>query len=160
MHGEHRSTAQSPFASALKSAAWLLMVVAVVMLPLAWLGLLAFGIYLAVADQTDSWRFIIALESALWIWVFGHLAWVWFRHRPRSAAKLVGVINEGLLLLSVTIVLLGYIGQQQGWMHGPFLYAMIGVGAVLFLGIGAYWTLGERRLTAFLKARAADRQTP
>jgi hypothetical protein len=45
-------------------------------------------------------------------------------------------------------------------MHGPFRYAMIGVGAVLFLGIGAYWTLGERRLTAFLKARAADRQTP
>jgi hypothetical protein len=130
------------------------------MWPLVLLGLLAFGIYLAVADHTDWLRFIIALESALWIWIFGRLAWVLFRKRPRSAVKLVRVINDVLLLLGVTIVLLGYIGQQQGWNHGPFRYALIGVGAVLFLGIGAYWTIGERRVMAVLKARAADKQTP
>ena len=45
-------------------------------------------------------------------------------------------------------------------MHGPFRYALTGVGTLLFLGIGAYWTIGERRVTAVLKARAADKQTP
>ena len=160
MNGAHRSTTQRPAASALKSAARLLTGAALVTVLLSLLGLLAFGIYLAIAHPADLGPLTIAVLSASWIATFGHLTWVLLRERPRSPAELVRVISEGCLLLGVTSTLLIDIGDQLGWTHGPFRYAMTGVGAVLLLAIAAYWLIGQRRLRAVLEGRAADRETP
>ena len=126
----------------------------------AFLGLLGFVIYLPIAHPADLRPLTIAVQSASWVAVFAHLAWVLVRKRPRSPAQLVRVISEACLLLCITIGLFADGGDQAGWTHGPFRYVMAGVGLVLLLAIAAYWVTGERRLRAVLERRAADRQTP
>jgi peptidoglycan/LPS O-acetylase OafA/YrhL len=120
------------------------------------LGLLAFGTYLAVTQQGYEWPVLVALQSALWISISGHLAWILIRGQTRSPEKLAGVISEACVLLCVTLALIGAITEQLGWWtHGFVHYFVIGVSIVVLLGVAAYWTVGERRLKEALKARAA-----
>jgi hypothetical protein len=160
VNGAHRSTTQRPTASALKSAAWLLTGAALVTVPLALLGLLVFGVYLAIVHPADAVPVAIAAQGAAWVSAFGHLTWTLFRDRPPSPARLTGAISDGCLLLGFTMGLLSVVGDQLGWAHGPFRYAMAGVGAVLLIAVAAYWLIGQHALRAFLEARTADRETP
>ena len=111
---------------------------------IAFPGLLAFSIYLAVAYPADARPLAIALQSACWCALFGHLAWLLLRERIQSPAHLVRFAGEGLLLLCATVALLAGVGDQLGWAHDWFRYAMTGVSAVLILAIGAYWLVGRR----------------
>jgi hypothetical protein len=154
--GLHRSTTQRP----VKSAAWALRGAGLVTVLLGGLGLLGFVIYLPIAHPADLRLSTIAVQSASWVAVFGHLTWVQVRKRPGSPQQLVRVISEACLLLCFTIGLLADIGDQLGWPHGPFGYAIAGAGLVLLLGIAAYWVIGERYLRAVVERRAADRRTP
>jgi len=142
MSGAHRSTTQKPAISVLKSAAWLLTIAAVL---IAFPGLLAFSIYLAIAHPADARPLAMAMQSACWAAIFGHLTWAVFRGRAWSPARLMSLIGEGLLLLCATAALLADVGDRLGWAHGPFRYAMTGVNAVLLLTLGAYWLAGRRR---------------
>jgi hypothetical protein len=136
------------------------MLAALIIVPVAVLGLLAFAIYLAFADSADLEPVALGLQSALWISICGHLAWILARGQARSPEKLPGVIGEGCLLLCITLALIGDIAQQFGWWtHGFVHYFAIGISSVLLLGIAAYWTVGERRLKVVLKARAAEAQS-
>lgn len=125
---------------------------------LASLSLLGFVIYLPIAHPADLRPVTIAVQSATWVAVFAHLAWVLARKRPRSSAQLVRLISEACLLLCITIGLLVDGGDQAGT-HRTLGYAMAGVGLVVLLAIAAYWAIGGRGLRAVLERHAADRQT-
>jgi hypothetical protein len=62
MVGAHRSTTQNPVTEWLKSAAWLLALAGLIMVPLAVLGL---AIYLGVARQADTTLLTIALQGVV-----------------------------------------------------------------------------------------------
>jgi hypothetical protein len=88
MNGAHRSTAQRPVASALKSAAWLLTGAALITVLLAFLvaflGLLALVIDVPIAHRTDVRLLTIAVLSATSAAISGHLTRMLFRKRARS----------------------------------------------------------------------------
>jgi hypothetical protein len=83
MNGAHRSTAQRPAASALRSAAWLVTGAALITALLALLGLLALVVYVPIAHPTDLRLLTIAALSAASVVIFGHLMRVLFRKRAR-----------------------------------------------------------------------------
>jgi hypothetical protein len=86
MNGAHRSTAQRPVASALKSAAWLLTGAALITVLLAFVSLLALVIYAPIAHPTDLRLLTIAVLSAATAAISRHLTRVLFRKRSRSPA--------------------------------------------------------------------------
>lgn len=125
-----------------------------VLVPLGWLALLGFAIYLPIAHPGDARPLAIAVQGVIWIAVSGHLTWVLVRNRPGSPAHLLRVRGEACLLLCITIGLLIAGGDQLGWWtRGPVGYSIAGVGLVLLLAIAAYWVIVERRLRAVKQAQ-------
>lgn len=129
------------------------------------IGPLAFAIYVAITPHLDfghlslALHVTVALLSAAWIMNSGNLAWVvLFSREPDPAAKILRVTRQAALLLMITVALLGGIGQQFGWTHGPYGDTVAWVGVAALLGVGAYWIVGERHLKAILKARSAGTQ--
>jgi peptidoglycan/LPS O-acetylase OafA/YrhL len=160
MGGAHRSTTQRPITSALKSAAWLLTVAALIAIPLAALGLVGFIIYFAIAHPADAWPLAVVVQGGLCVALFGHLTWVVIRRRPRSPAQVLHVISEGFLLLCVSFGLFVEGTNQAGWSHGPVRYVITGTGLVLLLAVALYSMTGERRLKAVLLRKALEREIP
>jgi hypothetical protein len=131
--------------------------VALIIWPLAFLGLLVFATYLQIAHPADSPPATIAVQGAGWVAVFAHLTWVAARRRPRSPAQSIRVIGLACLLLCTTLGLLVNVADQAR-AQGPFGDAISGVDLAVLLAIAAYWVIGERRLSAFLERHAAGRQ--
>jgi hypothetical protein len=160
MSGSHRATGAGRAASARKSAVELIQLAAVLMVLLFLLALAGVVVYLVVANPAvPDWLLpvVIALLSALWIWVLGDIARSFLRKRPRSPAFWAPVIGRVLQLSGSTIVMLIAAGQPYGWTHGAVRPALTWC-ACLLLAAGACWLIGERRLVARLTARAAGRQ--
>jgi hypothetical protein len=153
MVGAHRSTTQNPLAAARKSAAWLMALAGLIVVPLGVLGL---AIYLAVAYPADAPLFTIAVQGAVCLVVLGNLASGVLRKAGRSPEKRTHLITKAGVLLCLTTVLLADIGRQQRWMHGAYEYAVTAILSLFVVGTTAYWLGAERRL----KARDAGRQRP
>jgi|HubBroStandDraft_4_1064222.scaffolds.fasta_scaffold41945_4 hypothetical protein len=159
MTGAHRSTTQDPLHNGLKSTTWLVTLGALVLLPLALLGLVAFLIYSAVANSSDAQPLATGLISAAWLWLSADFARTLARtRRPRSPAQVAHLISEAWILLCITSVLFNDIGDLLGWDHGPFRVATIGVAVAILVGFTASFFGGKRRLVALLEKRAAARQ--
>lgn len=167
MSGAHRSTTQSPIASARKSAVWLMALLAAVTVLLALLALLAFVAYFAItyepAHTAPAWLFpfAIALQIAVWMCVLGDIAWSVLRKQPPSPAQRTRLMRSVLLPLGGTIMLFGVIGQHYGWWtHGAAESALVWTGCLLLLGVNASRLMSEHHLLPALKARAATRRGP
>jgi hypothetical protein len=152
MVGAHRSTTQNPVAAARKSAAWLMALAGLIVVPL---GVLSLAIYL-VARQADVSLYAIAVQGAVCLVVLANLVSEVRRKPGRSPGKRMYLITQAGVLLCFATALVADIGRQQRWMHGAFEYAVIAISSLFALGTTAYWLGAERRL----KARDANRQRP
>lgn len=165
MSGAHRSTTQSPINSARKSAAWLITLLALCAVLLAFLALLAFAAYFAItyvpAHSSPGWvlSLAIALQSAGWLLVLGDLAWSLMRKQPRSLAQRTRLTRKLLPPLAGTIALLAALGQQYGLMYGTLESALTWTSCVLLLLVAAYTAMRGNLLPA-LRARLAARRSP
>ena len=158
MTGAHHSTTQSPFVNVRKSAIWLGVLAVLILLPVALLALLAFGIYLATSDDTGELSLLtIGLVGTAFLVVIGDLAGALVRRRsaPRRTTR---VISDACVLSSVAVSLAADNGHRLGWYHGAFPVAVTGLAGMILIGYAAYWLGGRRRLLARMKARAAARQ--
>ena len=160
MTGAHRRTGQNPVSVARNPAAWVSPLLSLIAVLVALLAVLAAsGIYFgasAAAGKADFLNVAVALQSASCLMIFGRVVWAGRRSWALSPTHLVELIGQAGLLLCLVSVLLGDIGQQQGWTHGPYEYAVIGVAGLIVLGIPAYSLGGKRWLTAALTARARE----
>jgi len=165
MSGAHRSTTQSPIASARKSAVWLLTLLAAVTALLAFLALIAFVAYLAFTYEPASPAWLlpvaIALLGAVWLWVLGDLAWSLLRKQPRSPAQRARLMYSALLPLGSTIMLFGYLGQHYGWWtHGTVESALTWTGCLLYVGVTASRLMHEHHVLPALRRHFATRRGP
>jgi hypothetical protein len=165
MPGRHRSTPQHGGLSRLKSAGWLLTALAVVLYPLALVSLVAFGIYLFVAEpQPPAYLLPLALavQSLTWVWFCGDLARTvmreWSRLAPQLRVPVVGY--QAGQLAWVTAMLLIAIGIDQGWArnNSPVQYVLFGFEFAFLLTWAAFRRVRDRRLSALLESRRAARQ--
>jgi hypothetical protein len=156
MAGAHRSTIHTPVRSALKSAAWLTAGVGLVGVPL---GVLAVGIYFAVADRTGGLLSTAGLQGVCCLLALAGPA-VLLRKGSYSVANVDQLIGSAFLLLVCSVGLLINIGGLQGWINGTPEYVLAGIDGLLVVAMSAYCLGGKRRLLAALNARVASKKSP
>jgi membrane protein implicated in regulation of membrane protease activity len=149
-----------------KSAAWLVTLLALCTVLLAFLALLALAAYLAItyvpAHSTPGWLLpvAIALQGALWLIVLCEIAWGFRRRRTRSPAERTRLIHSVLPPLGVTIALADAFGQRYGRSHGTVASALAWTGCVPLVIIAADTAMREYQLLPALKAWAGNRSRP
>jgi hypothetical protein len=143
MTGAHRRPTQRPVVPKAR-----------VIVALALLALAAVCIYLAIAEPAVALYAVAGFQGTLLIFVFGDVAWSLLRKPPRAPGQRVRLFRRVLLPVGSTIFCLSIIGQQRGWLHDGAELALIWTACAINIG-AAVWIVGERRLMAALRARAA-----
>jgi hypothetical protein len=117
--------------------------------PLGFLALVGYGIYLILAKPTgDLLSLVIALQSLLCIWLAGDLAWTLLRRSSILARQILlpRVGSQACQLAFWTAALLITIGYQQGWAkHNPAGYVLLGVETAFMLASWAFRRVLKRR---------------
>jgi hypothetical protein len=117
--------------------------------PLGFLALVGYGIYLIVAKPTaDLLSLVIAMQSMLCIWLAGDLAWTLLRKSSILARQILlpRVCSEACQLAFWTAGLLITIDYQQGWAkHSPASYVLLGFETAFMLASWAFRRVLKRR---------------
>jgi hypothetical protein len=81
-------------------------------------------------------------------------------NRTPSPVVLGDWIGDLALPIGWVAVVVASIGQDQGWMHGAYEYALGSILGLLVVGMPVYWWRGQRRLVLVLTARAVAGRWP
>lgn len=82
------------------------------------------------------------------------------RNRMPSPAVLADWIGSSAGVIVWVAALLVSIGNTQGWMHGTFEYAIIGICELFLVGVPVYQWRGRQRVVLALTTRAAAGSWP
>jgi hypothetical protein len=116
--------------------------------PLGFLALVGYGIYLIVAKPTaDLLSLVIVMQSLLCIWLAGDLAWTLLRKSSILRQILLPRVgSEACQLAFWTAGLLFTIGYRQGWAkHNPASYVLLAFETVFMLTSWAFRRVLKRR---------------
>jgi hypothetical protein len=82
------------------------------------------------------------------------------RNRTPSPVGLADWIGDAAVVIVWVATVLANIGQNQGWMHGAFEYALDSIFGLLLVGLPVYWWRGKRFVVLALTARAVAGRWP
>lgn len=157
MTGAHRRTEQDPIRPVLKSVRWLLALVGLIAVGLAIVGI---PVYLIVTDSTFLPIATTAAQGIVTVVLARRLALEVVRNRAPSPVVLAEWISDSAVVIAWFATVLTSIGQHQGWLHGAFEYAMLGILGLFLVGMPVYWIRGQRRVVLALTARAVGGRWP
>jgi len=73
--------------------------------------------------------------------------------QPQTAEQMADRLSLIAQLVGAVVIVLAFIGQVRGWMHGTFRDLILGVLFVYLLAGPIYWYGGRRRLIGLLTMR-------
>jgi hypothetical protein len=140
----------------LKSVRWLLTPVAV----LAMLVGVGLGIYFAVTKSGFLPIAVVTAQGIAAVVLARRLGREVLRTRAPSPAVLADWLDDSAALVAWVTTVLANVGEQEGWLHGPFEYTVLGILGLFLLGAPVYWWRGKRHVVRLLTARAVAGQWP
>jgi hypothetical protein len=128
------------------------------LIPVALLTVIVLALYFGLTRQADDQPADVALIGVWWLLSLKDLISL-LRKPSRSLEWRVAVIAKAGWPAVATFLLLEVVGRLLGW-NGSLIDALIWIGTLVLVGYVACSFIGERRLLAALRARAASREGP
>ena len=157
MTGAHRRPDEHPVRSTLKSVWWLFLLVGLIVASLAVVGI---PVYLIVADSKFLPIATMSVQCLVVVVLGSQLARKVLRNRTPSPVVLADWIGDSAVVIVWVATVLAGIGQNQGWMHGAFEYALDSIFGLLLVGLPVYWWRGKQFAVLALTARAVAGRWP
>jgi hypothetical protein len=131
---------------------WLIALAAVLVVPLAVIGLI---MYLRARHLSGITVSLAALDGVMVIQAAHRVVMNLADKQLQSAEELADRFSLIAQLIGALVLELVFLGQVRGTMHGTFRDATGGVIVLYLVGSPIYWLGGKRRLVAMLRTRAA-----
>jgi hypothetical protein len=151
MTGAHRRAGMDPTTlEGIRALLWLVGFLAVV-------GVFA---YFLVTDWHDLPILTLVLQSLILATFAKELVLKVVRSRTPTPVALADWIGDLARLIGWIAVVISAIGQNLGWMHGAFKWALSCILVLFVVGMPLYWWKGQRRVVLALTARSVAGQWP
>ncbi len=116
--------------------------------PLAGLGLL---IFVGIKHPSVILLFVGACDGVFLIQAVHRLVLNLADKQPQTPEQMVDRISLIAQLAGTAVIVVAFIGQIRGWMHGTFRDVIVGVLVIYLLAAPIYWYGGRRRLIGMLR---------
>jgi len=126
----------------------------------AGLAIVGIPVYLLATKSKFLPIAIVAVQGFVAVVLARRLAQKVLRNRTPSPVVLADWIGDSAVVIGWFAVVLTSIGQNQGWVHGAFEYAMGSILGLCVAGMPVYWWRGQRRVVLALTARAVAGRWP
>jgi hypothetical protein len=151
MTGAHRRADRDPTTvEGVRALLWLIGFLAVV-------GVFA---YFLVTDWKDLRILTLALQVLFVATCAKQLVVKVVRNRAPTPVVLADWIGDLARLMAWVVVVISTIGQNLGWMHGAFEYALVSILVLFVVGMPVYWWRGQQRVVLALTARSVAGRWP